>query len=324
MKNKHMKDSSILSFRGFDYITFGSVFYLLRLIFSSSTQKIDFHYLQSKHRTLYSDFSDSLSFLQLIKWISIDDHTQTVHKSVNFPVLEESDIKKSLRQVILSEPYRELLEVDRFFENFILVENTFSFYPTQTLRLRTSGIRNFLISIELIDYNELNGSYFVVDSISKSVFNFFNQNRLLSPKALANKLNSLETLGKAAELEVVSYEHDRLKKFLGNIPEIKHVSLFQVNAGYDIHSFTVESSGIIDRFIEVKAVPINNKKFFWSRNEIETAKYLGKRYYLYLVPVISKDIFDMSKIEIICDPYVAIKVKKTYKSQIELESFTRV
>ena len=55
-----------------------------------------------------------------------------------------------------------------------------------------------------------------------------------------------------------------------------------VNAGYDIESFNASDSISIDRFIEVKSYD-GEKSFFWSKNEIDKAKELKDRYFLYLV-----------------------------------------
>ena len=47
-------------------------------------------------------------------------------------------------------------------------------------------------------------------------------------------------------------------------------------------SFDSSNSFNYDRFIEVKAVT-NSNSFYWSINELNTAKLKGKQYYIYLV-----------------------------------------
>jgi len=64
--------------------------------------------------------------------------------------------------------------------------------------------------------------------------------------------------------------------------------------------------------IEVKAVSVEDYKFFWSRNEIEVAKIFGEKYFLYLLPVISKNTFEMEKLKIIRNPF-----KNVYTNQLE-------
>ena len=72
--------------------------------------------------------------------------------------------------------------------------------------------------------------------------------------------------------------------------------------------------GFSDRLIEVKAVSPIDFRFYWSRNEIETARIHGQNYFLYLVPV-SKNGFDMQKLKIIQNPF-----KKVY---LDCESWIR-
>jgi hypothetical protein len=97
---------------------------------------------------------------------------------------------------------------------------------------------------------------------------------------------------------------------------IKHVASENVGAGYDILSFTkmANRGGFSDRLIEVKAVSPIDFRFYWSRNEIETARIHGQNYFLYLVPV-SKNGFDMQKLKIIQNPF-----KKVY---LDCESWLR-
>jgi hypothetical protein len=85
--------------------------------------------------------------------------------------------------------------------------------------------------------------------------------------------------GLEAEEFVVRFERNRipLKAY-----KIKRISDFDVSAGYDIVSFADESSGIYDRFIEVKSF-IGTPHFYWSENEVDVAKLKGDRYVLCLV-----------------------------------------
>jgi hypothetical protein len=78
----------------------------------------------------------------------------------------------------------------------------------------------------------------------------------------------------------------------------------------------------LDRLIEVKAVASIDFKFFWSRNEIETARAFPKNYFLYLVPV-SKSGFDLSRVRVIQNPFSKIyKNPNSWSRQEELVSFT--
>ncbi|RLD40178.1 MAG: hypothetical protein DRI86_15765, partial [Bacteroidetes bacterium] len=63
---------------------------------------------------------------------------------------------------------------------------------------------------------------------------------------------------------------------------IKIISSEFANAGYDIESFTGFNSIVPNRFIEVKSYT-DNVIFYWSKNEVKTAKELGDDYFLYLI-----------------------------------------
>jgi len=64
---------------------------------------------------------------------------------------------------------------------------------------------------------------------------------------------------------------------------IQQISKEDVFAGFDIMSFNGKNSSLeYDRFIEVKGTSGIEPIFYWSKNEIEKAKELGKRYWIYL------------------------------------------
>jgi hypothetical protein len=77
-------------------------------------------------------------------------------------------------------------------------------------------------------------------------------------------------------------------------------------AGYDIESLTVVGGMPSPRFIEVKAVPAESFRFFWSREERNTAHLLGRSYFLYLVPVYALRRIDISGLRIVEDAYTNV------------------
>jgi hypothetical protein len=194
--------------------------------------------------------------------------------------------------------------------------------PDRKLRLQSSGIRNFLISLGLLKYDSIKDVYFVSKEKSRYLNIIFNKNTL-TPLQLSKKLAENEKIGSAAELVVIRYEKQRLKLFSNLSEKIKHIAKGKVNAGYDIESFSIETpKRILPRYIEVKAVSFEDWKFFWSRNEMTMAKLLGGQYYLYLVPVKNKNSFDIKSMKIIQDPYKNILQNKNWGQEIELKSFT--
>ena len=145
--------------------------------------------------------------------------------------------------------------------------------------------------------------YIVNKAYQNMVYGLIDGRKTLTPDGLELLHIRQSQLGKGAEISVMGFEKQRLREFPNISNEIEYVAEVNVNAGYDILSFTILSDGKrIKRYIEVKAVSNENFKFYWTRNEIETAKKYGKGYHLYLVPIIGTNNYDLDNMEIINDP----------------------
>lgn len=103
----------------------------------------------------------------------------------------------------------------------------------------------------------------------------------LTADHLKNRLDAMAELGDEGESWVLEFERRRL---VGHplVDQITLVSKDDVTAGYDMVSFSGHSSLHYDLFIEVKTYA-NDRRFFWSQNEINVAKQLGEQYAIYLV-----------------------------------------
>lgn len=120
-----------------------------------------------------------------------------------------------------------------------------------------------------------------------------------SLEKLKLQLEQQEKQGEMAELFVLEYEKKRISNAILN-KKIKRVSVIDVAAGYDIVSYDSDEAVGYDRFIEVKSY-VGSPHFYWSSNEIETAKLYGNKYYIYLVDV-SKIADEKYVPDIICNP----------------------
>ena len=105
--------------------------------------------------------------------------------------------------------------------------------------------------------------------------------RSKSADRLAKELAKQNELGAQAEEWVVEFEKKRLLQHPLR-GQIRRISSDDVSAGFDILSFSSKSALRHDRFIEVKSHS-HERRFFWSANEIRTAKEFGQNYCLYLV-----------------------------------------
>jgi len=231
-------------------------------------------------------------------------------------------MKSGLVQRLLERntPYR--IHLNEFFRHFENVDGSFEILMDSGKRRRFGGIRNLLLDLEFLEQDSNKPRYW----ISPQYFAAFvkaKNNAPTSPKEFRDVLRMREKLGRDAELEVLKFETARLRNRPGLAKSIKHVAAENVGAGYDILSFTESEnkSGPSGRLIEVKAVSAIDFKFYWSRNEIETARIHGPNYFLYLVPV-SKSGFNLQKLKIIQNPFKRVySAKKSWLRQEEVIAF---
>lgn len=106
----------------------------------------------------------------------------------------------------------------------------------------------------------------------------------MSLEHLKQLLKEKDDVGQVAEHLVLKFEEDRLNEIQCNVEAncVRQISSIRVNAGYDIESFDAASDAMVfDRFIEVKGSRGKELRFFWTENELNVARRLGKRYWIY-------------------------------------------
>jgi hypothetical protein len=127
--------------------------------------------------------------------------------------------------------------------------------------------------------------------------------RSMTPAQLDAMLAAQARHGAEAELWVLAYEKRRLATH-PLLDQVRRVSEENVAAGYDIASFSGPTVLHHDMHVEVKSFA-EEKRFFWSRNEIDVAAALGETYALYLVD--RRRLADANyEPEIILGPYTAL------------------
>lgn len=100
-------------------------------------------------------------------------------------------------------------------------------------------------------------------------------------KDLLEKRVKQEEAGKKAEKFVLAYEQ-KLRRRHPQVKNIRIISDMDTRAGYDIQSYSSDHALVLDKFIEVKSY-FQNPRFYWSDNEVKTAKEKGADYFLYLI-----------------------------------------
>ncbi len=271
-------------------------------------------YIEKRYLKNSGNFRETLNFMEILDLIIHVNDKLSLQSKFRAVLGKSTKIMagKNLNLFILNNLLKqnEVLSeyINEYLSHFVYKKGKYEIKLNTTKRLKFSGLRNLLIQLEFIYLSPQKYKYYIYDD-KVSIFNKFNDSKKLSQKELEQLLQKKDALGKAAEIEIINYEKMRLSQYPELARKVKRISTKDVNAGYDIKSFSitnVNSGRAIPRFIEVKAVSPIDYKFFWSRNEWEKAKEVNKQYYLYLLPVLSKFNFNIEGLKIINEPYSKI------------------
>ncbi len=296
---------------------------------SSLLQK---EFIKARYLETSLNFENTVEFLQKLKLIDVRGNDivlaseyRAFLKEFNRVREREVRIKTFILTHLLNQrgPFSE--DINEFLSHFRFVEDQFEFAPSSSQRLKYSGVRNFFMDLEFLYLHSDEPKYIISDeySITYAGFKGFSG---ISVNEFWKLQQKKEEIGKAAELQIIKYEKDRLSEDPLLAQRIEHTAMRDVIAGYDIKSFDGkfdEDGNPIPRYIEVKAVPHHSYKFFWTRNEIEKSNYHRNRYYLYLLPVLNKRTFGINALKIIKDPYSSVYQKgKEWTRTEELLAFS--
>jgi len=291
----------------FDNISFHQIKVLINIFYSLSELKHEF--IKNWFQPDAQNYKETLDFLKGLKLVKIKDDiiilTDEFTKIIKEYNQNENIINNFLLKKLINSKNIFSREIFTYLSNFKIYNDSFEYTPTIERRLKESGIRNLFIELGLTWYDRQNKKYEITDNYVLDFIKYI-ENRKMTLEELQFILKKQEDLGKAAELEIIKYEKNRLKKKPQLLKYIEHTSKCNILAGYDIKSCELEKNDFQTpelRFIEVKAVSILNYRFNWSRNEIDKSKLYGMQYYLYLLPMVKGKRFDIKKLKIIRDPY---------------------
>jgi len=283
-------------------------------------------YIKGKYSENALWFDETLCLLEDLKIVR--NNSDELFPSKSFPLSHDSidDFKKKFLPVLFSANGDVFKQLRNFLLNFQSDTDKTFFKATEIQKIKFSDTRNLLLELEFISASADNTTYFVNPDYTELFVKHFSRNKL-SPETLKKKQDENDSIGLMAENAVIEFEVKRLTNISLDLHEIEHTSQENVLAGYDIKSFENyldENAKRIDRYIEVKAISIQDYKFYWSRNEREIAKVFGEKYFLYLLPVISKDKFDFEKLVIVNNPFKNIYSNENdWKKEEESISFSK-
>ena len=275
---------------------------LCNTIAESNLRQISF--IKAKYLENALWFDETLSLLEDLTIIK-NNFVELIPSETFFKSLSTlEEFKKQLLNKIFISNGEVSEQLREFLVNFKVETNQVIFNSTPTEKVKYSDTRNLLLELDFISTNQDSNMY-IVNPCYHDLFTFFFNKRAITPEIFKTNQTENDVLGLSAEKAVIEFEIQRLTNIKFDKSEIEHTSQKNVIAGYDVKSFENyldDNSKRIQRYIEVKAVPVFDYRFYWSRNEIEFAKIFGEKYFLYLLPVNSNSTFDFEKMKIISNP----------------------
>jgi len=264
----------------------------------TKTEHIRRQYIQQA-----SHFQETLAFMVSLR--AVGQRQGHVRPASMLRASSEANGRSWLAERLFGTRNRYRTRIFHYLRKFHIGDGEPLYRPSPTLRQQQSHVRNFLMEMGIVGHDTDSDCYRIApqhldlyvlaqDSASKR-----------APATVAGAQVDREALGTAAEEEVVSHERKRVGRVYSD--RVKHVALLNAAAGYDVRSVTINENGLAKpRYIEVKAVSGSSLQFYWTRNEVVTAKLLAQWYYLYLLPVKAGRRFATSQLEVIQDPYAAV------------------
>lgn len=262
-------------------------------------------FISGRYTDAATNFDETLAFLGEMGWLRASNGTVEPTGDATARIVaaegEERSVLFAEAVIEAAGPYQRVFA--RYLSQFQRVGGELVHRPSVEERLQQAGVRDFFMDLGAVTHRP-DGDYFVLEQPFAACALW--ARNVLGPSAsqLAQHAEDRLTLGYRAELEVLDWERHRLGA--PHSHRIRHVAQENPTACFDIQSVTVNGVESLPRFIEVKAVALGSFEFHWSRTEIEAAEMLGERYFLYLLPVVAPDAFDVARMEIVQNAYAEV------------------
>ena len=246
-----------------------------------------------------SSFDATLQLMQEIGWVSENDGSLLLAENVASK--QERLIREGLASNIVGANGEYGVAARRYLRRFRVEADRIVYRPMPDVSGADSTVRNLLMDLCVVSYDGERGEYRLEQKHVVLFADVTLKRDRVSPEQAAVQRRRRDTLGTAAEKAVMDFERARLGEECASL--VRHIAAEDVSAGYDVESVTRVEGGFVPRLIEVKAVPASTHGFYWTRNEIKAAERLRGWYYLYLLPVVSGDTFDVNNLQIMQDPF---------------------
>ncbi|XKH50139.1 DUF3883 domain-containing protein [Chryseomicrobium palamuruense] len=243
---------------------------LISLLSQGPLEKVQISNYFSQDSKIQFTLSDTLSFLCCLEIINYREVEFHISPEINFRFTPKKINELIVKRLILKDII-QVIEVNQ--TTYMSISNTLF------------SIRNYLLAEKIIVITDTRGIY-RLDIQSNEIITEIKK-RIISPEQLENILQKQKDNGLRAEYLALEYESARLY----NKKTVQHVSLKNVNLGYDILSYSSHMKSSPDRYIEVKGISEISSKFYLSRNEINMAEHYKDQYFLYIVNLSQESVF---------------------------------
>ena len=252
------------------------------------------------------NFVATCEFLQDVAWVTERDGVLSLTNAGTIAsALSASDeqIRTHLIETLSHgvNPYQR--DVADYLSHFTLIDTQLAYQPSVSERSKQSPVRDFLMDLHVVTYRATDNTY-LIEPHAADLYFWATIYRSPSRKEVEANAARQSKLGFEAEITVFGYEKDRVGSHW--MHRVEHVSLESPFACYDIRSVTLDGGIPTERYIEVKAVSAESYQFYWPRGELNAAKLLRSKYFLYLLPVSGVGKFDVDQMLVISDPYKSI------------------
>jgi uncharacterized protein DUF3883 len=278
---------------------------LLLILAHSELREIPF--IEADYRSQALNFRETAQFLGEIQWsheregklyLTSEGERAAIHAN------NETEIRNKLTETIVGETSPFRLQVADYLSQFGKSDSGLVHQPSLSKRLEESPLRNFMMDLRLVAYRAGDDSYQLEDRGIELYVWAKATARPGSREQHEKCARRREKLGFDAELAALEFERRRVGT--ENAFQVEHISATNPFASYDIKSRTLDGDQVITRYIEVKACPAHSCQFYWTASELDVARLLGSRYFLYLLPVAAGSGFDLDRMLIVQDPISSV------------------
>jgi hypothetical protein len=280
------------------------ILHLLEILHSATVRRRSF--ITARFEEQATDFAETVQLLTDIGWVRAEGDDLVLAVGVAGDVLMAAPAQRTrlLAETIFDRlgPYED--DFATYLRRFDWQEGALVHHAVGEIRLRESPVRDFLMELGAVSHLPATDAYILGEPFT--FLHLWARNRLgpTNQAQLVQRTEERTELGQRAELAVLEWERARVGPAFAH--RVRHIAAESPAACFDLQSVTLTTAGPALRFIEVKAVAANTYQFHWTAGEVEAARLLVDRYFLYLLPVGAAGIFALDKLEIIPNPYAAI------------------